>query len=305
MKFWVGVTDSGWYKFLADQQHGEANFWQPSSSPPFVRAPLGMPFLFKLKRPYSHIAGGGYFVNFSTFPLSMAWEIFGTENGAATLDDLREMLRPYARGVSLNHSIGCTTLSNVFYLPEDKWFVPRAWSGNIVRGKSYDTDQEDGAWIWEEVTRAAGWSFVQDDVTSSGMADKYGKPQMVKPRLGQSSFRVLVTDAYKRTCAITGEHTLVALEAAHIVPYSALNGTHEVRNGLLLRADFHKLYDAGLVGVTQDLKIKVSPRIREEYFNGKAYYRLDGSAVSHLPDRAELRPDPDRLAWHHAQYFQA
>jgi HNH endonuclease len=65
----------------------------------------------------------------------------------------------------------------------------------------------------------------------------------VKPRLGQSSFRVLVTDAYKRRCAITGENTLVALEAAHIVPYSK-DGSHEIRNGLLLRADFHRLFRA-------------------------------------------------------------
>ena len=126
---------------------------------------------------------------------------------------------------------------------------------------------------------------------------------MMRPRLGQSSFRVMVTDAYKRKCAITGENTLAALEAAHIVPYGA-EGTHDVRNGLLLRADFHRLFDAGLVGVTPDLRIKISPRIRETYFNGKAYYRLNDQQLSVVPEQASQKPDPDRLNWHMQNTFQ-
>ena len=77
-------------------------------------------------------------------------------------------------------------------------------------------------------------------------AARYGEPILMRPRLGQGSFRVVVTEAYNRKCAMTGESTLLALEAAHIVPY-AEEGAHDVRNGLLLRADFHRLFDAGLV----------------------------------------------------------
>ena len=91
---------------------------------------------------------------------------------------------------------------------------------------------------------------------------RYGEPILMRPRLGQGSFRVVVTEAYRRKCAITGESTLLALEAAHIVPY-AEEGAHDVRNGLLLRADFHRLFDAGLVSVTPDMTIRVSPRIRD------------------------------------------
>jgi putative restriction endonuclease len=68
------------------------NFWQPSATPPFKDAPTGMPFLFKLKRPNNHIAGGGFFVTYSQLPVSIAWEVFGEKNGAASFDDLREML---------------------------------------------------------------------------------------------------------------------------------------------------------------------------------------------------------------------
>lgn len=72
MKFWTGVTDNHWYQFLARKQLDEANFWQPSAKKPFANAPAGMPFLFKLKRPYNHIAGGGFFVTYSTLPVSIA-----------------------------------------------------------------------------------------------------------------------------------------------------------------------------------------------------------------------------------------
>lgn len=67
---------------------------------------------------------------------------------------------------------------------------------------------------------------------------------------------------------------LEVLEAAHIIPY-ADERIHELNNGLLLRANFHKLFDKGLISVKPDYEIKVSPRIRETYFNGKAYYRRE------------------------------
>ena len=46
-------------------------------------------------------------------------------------------------------------------------------------------------------------------------------------------------------CAVTGEKTLPVLDAAHILPYSK-GGSHDVRNGLLLRRDIHSLFDRRL-----------------------------------------------------------
>ncbi|MDO8788087.1 MAG: HNH endonuclease [Sulfuritalea sp.] len=312
MKFWVGVTDNSWFGFLASRGLDEANFWQPSALPPFVNAPVGMPFLFKLKRPRNHIAGGGFFVAYSTLPVDLAWEIFGEKNGAASIDDLRSMLEPLSSTRSRQDEIGCTVLANPVFLNEGDWIAnPHGWSGNIVRGKMYESSALDGAAIWDRIRdRLWGSELATDlsDIASQPSVEeprnKYGEPILVRPRLGQASFRVLVTNAYKRRCAITGETTLIALEAAHIVPYSK-DGSHDVRNGLLLRADFHRLFDVGLVSVTPDLKIRVSPRIRETWFNGKIYYRLDNQPLSVLPDRTDLQPDRDRLGWHFANRFQA
>src|SRR5271167_1536981 len=100
---------------------------------------------------------------------------------------------------------------------------------------------------------------------------RFGEEYLARSRLGQGAFRVLVTDAYERRCAVTGEKTLPVLEAAHIKPY-ALEGPHQVRNGLLLRSDLHKLFDLGYVTVTPALRLEVSSRLREEWHNGKEYY---------------------------------
>jgi putative restriction endonuclease len=133
--------------------------------------------------------------------------------------------------------------------------------------------------------------------------NRYGKAVLVRPRLGQSSFQVIVTDAYQRRCAITGERTLPVLEAAHILPYSE-QGPHDLRNGLLLRSDFHKLFDKGLVTITPKLDIEVSPKIHEEWFNGKVYYRLHGQRLVNLPVDPANHPSPAFLQWHNENRFQ-
>lgn len=313
MRFWVGVTNNDWYRFIAQSGSDEVNFWQPSAKPLFTRAPVGMPFLFKLKRPFNHIAGGGLFVANSTLPLSLAWEIFGEKNGADSLQSLRSLLAPHFENNKKEPLIGCTVLSNVFCMDQVSWIEnPPDWSSNIVRGKGYETTSEAGAYIWNRVSAYLAvrpiWTGVQD----SGIAhlppvehEKFGSTVMVKQRLGQSSFRLLVIDAYKRRCAITGESTLEVLEAAHIVPYANDGGDHEITNGMLLRSDFHRLFDRGLVSVKPDYTIKISPRIRESYFNGKAYYRLDNQRLQVLPDEPSLRPDRDRLDWHFKNCFQS
>ena len=53
-----------------------------------------------------------------------------------------------------------------------------------------------------------------------------------------------MTAAYSSACAVTREHSLPALEAAHIRPF-AEEGTHEVSKGLLLRSEIHRQFDKG------------------------------------------------------------
>ena len=130
---------------------------------------------------------------------------------------------------------------------------------------------------------------------------RYGSPVLVRPRLGQGAFRVSVTEAYDRACAITREHSLPALEAVHIRPF-AKEGPHEVRNGLLLRADLHRLFEQGYMTVTPDYVLNVSDRLRDDYHNGKSYYPLRGTRIS-VPDSEVEQPTRDLLEWHNQNVF--
>lgn len=304
MHFWVGVTDNGWYQFVSTRQFEEVNFWQPSTRPPFARLPEGTPFLFKLRRPHHHIAGGGYFVRYTRLPLMTAWEVFGEQNGASALHEFLALIGGNrVEGAKPSTEIGCTVLTDVFFLPRDRWIDANGlFAKNIMVGRTYDLAVEPAAQeIWSQVDAA------RDENRIGSVASdlpRYGREFLARARLGQGSFRTLVIDAYQRRCAITGESTLPTLEAAHIRAYAS-DGLHHVSNGLLLRSDFHKLFDAGLVTIDPGLRVHVSSRIRDQYFNGKAYYRLDRQELASLPESHHDRPNPEFLRWHNEHRFVA
>src|SRR5690606_6684166 len=130
---------------------------------------------------------------------------------------------------------------------------------------------------------------------------RYGTPRPVAPRLGPGTFRVSVTDACERACAVTNEHSLPALEAVHIRAYGD-NGPHEVRNGLLLRADLHRLFDKGYLTVTPELTLEVSARLRADYRNGRSYYPLHGQSLRR-PAVMRDHPAEEHLRWHNDHVF--
>jgi putative restriction endonuclease len=74
-----------------------------------------------------------------------------------------------------------------------------------------------------------------------------------------------------------------------------------VRNGLLLRADLHRLFDLGYVTVTPDHRVEVSQRLRLDYQNGRSYYPLHGHEIR-LPSPTET-PSQDWLRWHNDHVF--
>jgi putative restriction endonuclease len=103
---------------------------------------------------------------------------------------------------------------------------------------------------------------------------------------------------------VTTERTLPALEAAHIREIREYSDVpeHLIRNGILFRADIHKLFDRGYVTVTPGYHFEVSRRIKEEFENGRDYYRLHGSRIR-LPQNPAEHPAADALIWHNEERF--
>jgi putative restriction endonuclease len=304
----VAITDEGWYRYLAAHSEvTELNFWTPSARRTF-QAPPFSPFFFKLRAPHNAICGFGYFAQFSRLPDWFAWESFTLGNGCASFDEMHariSRIRTRIRYDELKGSdeIGCIQLVAPTFFPPDDWIPqPADWHPRVQTPMKYDLSTGEGRRIWEQCiarTRPA-LPFVTGPAAAT--RERYGDPRLVQPRLGQGTFRVAVLDAYGRACAVTGEHSLPALEAAHIRSY-ADDGPHEVRNGLLLRADLHRLFDTGYVTVTPALKLEVSAKLREDYQNGRSYYPLHGHDLQ-LPGLATHRPDPEFLRWHNGHKFR-
>jgi putative restriction endonuclease len=307
LKYYVGITDYDWYRLLSAQKPDEVNFWRPGSQTSFKAIEVGAPFLFKLHSPRNYIVGGGFFVRYSVLPVSLAWQAFGAKNGATSHEELKERLYKYRDTNETNPSIGCVILTEPFFFDEPDWIpIPDDWKQNIVSGKTYDTETPVGMRLWTEVEARVGVGGAPT-VVGEGEAfrekELYGTAYLTRARLGQGTFRVLVTDAYQRRCAITGEKTLVVLEAAHIKPVSR-SGPNRIDNGLLLRSDLHTLFDSGYVTVSNDYRVEVSRRIKEEFENGKYYYSLNGNSLSVLPKGDFERPAREFIDWHNQNVYK-
>jgi putative restriction endonuclease len=309
VKAFVGVTDFEWYELLASRPDlEEVSFWQPGGRTVFRALQPGELFLFKLHSPHNAIVGGGFFAHATLLPVSLAWDSFGSANGVASLSQMRARIERYRKARANpqeDYTIGCILLEQPFFLPRARWLAaPTDWHPNIVQGKGYDLSGDVGRVLWQQVVTAArmdaSWKGWPAHI-GSGDAPRYGEPVLVAPRLGQGSFRVLVTDAYERRCAVTAERVLPVLEAAHIRPY-AQGGAHRVDNGLLLRSDLHTLFDRGFLTVTPALQLEVSHRIREDFANGREYYAMHGRTLR-APAHAALRPAAEFLSWHNEQKY--
>jgi putative restriction endonuclease len=310
MKIYLGVTDNNWYNYLTKIQPEDINFWQPGGNANFKVLEPGAPFLFKLKSPINKIGGVGFFSSQTFLPINIAWDVFEERNGCESFDRLRQMILQYRTDKeNLNPTIGCIVLTNPVFFKQEDWLdVPGNWSGSIVQGKSYDTNEDIGAELWNRVELLLN-KYLSDTLEgekSQLMLEdtempRYGNSYLRKVRLGQGAFRVLVTDAYSRRCSITGEKTLPVLEAAHIKPYSK-SGPHFISNGLLLRSDLHKLFDTGYITITKNYKIEISKKIKEEFENGKEYYQFHGRELIYLPQNNRDKPNEAYIEWHNNQF---
>lgn len=152
------------------------------------------------------------------------------------------------------------------------------WEGHI-RGSSaiFDSDVDR-----EEI----------DDLADiqSGLDAREFIVRAIARRRGQPQFRQELLRAYGTRCAITGTEEPSCLEAAHIWPYKGEH-TNTVRNGLLLRADIHTLFDLNLIAINPEThKVAVSNRIQDP-----DYRKLEGKGIR-LPGTEGDTPFREALA---------
>lgn len=315
MRAYVFPTDREWATFLrARPEIREVNFWVPSATT-FKALTPGQPFLFKSKAADGNrLIGGGLFSGFTTLSVSEAWATYAEGNGSPTQSQLLGRINAYRYRTGAqpdaDPQIGCILLREVFWAPRNGEIdTPLSLQvSGMVRGRSFDPSHQDYRYIEQAAvdliwrSTAMAWE-PEGELAQFVAGPTRGASRTVIPRVGQQAFKGLLLTAYKRTCAITGSHITPTLDAAHIRPVEH-DGEHRLDNGLLLRTDVHRLFDAGLLGVDGHHRLQVSPHIRKLWGNGKEFYERQGEVIG-LPDRRVDRPHKDFLDWHMSEVFKS
>lgn len=118
-------------------------------------------------------------------------------------------------------------------------------------------------------------------------------------------FRKVVLLAYDQRCAVTGLKLIngggrAEVAAAHVRPVEH-NGPDIVNNGVALSGTAHWMFDRGLIGIEDDLRITISRQINDR--DGvMAMINRSGRLIGPLVGRD--RPHPTFLAWHRANVFK-
>ncbi|MBN3761036.1 hypothetical protein G3O01_09430 [Burkholderia sp. Ac-20365] len=173
------------------------------------------------------------------------------------------------------------------FLDPEPWYVHRydkdTGASRIVRGKKPEIGGDDA-----------------DEPGTGDETDLDDRQQRaIKTRRGQRDFRERLLAAYRRRCAVTGSFTVDLLEAAHIVPHS-VNTDYDTRNGILLRADIHTLFDLHLLTIDARLRVKLSKALRTS-----EYKDYDGKELKVTPERLEDCPSVGALEKRLAAFAEA
>lgn len=125
------------------------------------------------------------------------------------------------------------------------------------------------------------------------------RERIVRVRVNQYFFRATVLAAYGHRCCITGLSVPALLNASHILPWAKSAAERlDPRNGLCLNALHDRAFDRGLLTITPEFRVKLSPVIHE-YLDDpavEALFKTYDNVSIHLPQR--FSPKAGYLAEH-------
>lgn len=100
--------------------------------------------------------------------------------------------------------------------------------------------------------------------------------------------------------AAVHERSIVAVDAAHILPVGAPESTDDVRNGIALSPTYHRAYDGGLIYLDDSFVMRInSAKVTE-----LAGLRLDGGLEAFQAHLGRVHLPPDRRQWPNAQHIR-
>lgn len=90
------------------------------------------------------------------------------------------------------------------------------------------------------------------------------KVREVKTRVNQNVFRQMILSSYNNSCIISGIDLPELLVASHIIPWSQNEKERlNPENGVCLSSLYDRAYDRGLIGITIEHKVILSPKLKD------------------------------------------
>jgi len=129
------------------------------------------------------------------------------------------------------------------------------------------------------------------------------KQRLVSVRVNQLLFRKIVLSNFNDQCCITGIRQKELIVASHILPWSKDKGNRlNPKNGLALNTLHDKAFDCGLLTVTEDLKIKISPVFHKEAHILSIQQNFVAFEGETLIEPKKFYPDPAFLKVHNDSF---
>ncbi|MCC4241748.1 HNH endonuclease [Thalassospira povalilytica] len=289
--FAIAPTDLSWFAHMQNEVSGRVvNFWTPT--PWRIKGlQTNDRLYFMLKAPIRRIGGYATFVRYVEMTATEAWSNYGLGNGVSSQHELIGRIKAFAnkRSKSFTASddplIGCIELADIVTLDEERFIDPtecgHLFPKEVVKLKYFHEEDRISASL------GTGKATTPFTIVSATASHKHMRR---KDRKGLATFRQQILRNYGYRCCILGESIVELLEAAHIQTYVDERSNHP-QNGICLRVDLHRLFDEGLISITNEYTVQVSPKLADT-----SYATLDGKAIS-LPSEPSAYPSVEALTY--------
>lgn len=134
------------------------------------------------------------------------------------------------------------------------------------------------SWVGSHIDK---WNGVAEvTVIRAGLTQEKKRVAVSKLERRQQRLRNALLALDKR-CAITGESTPEVLDAAHVIAASK-GGREVIENALLLRADLHRLLDAGMIEIDSSGQVVQKVKLPRRYADLLSEKRLPADVISRV-----------------------
>jgi len=197
-------------------------------------------------------------------PLSNSWIEVGAS--IATVEywpDSQEIIM-YIVGCTSYRREGPELTMNLGYLSSRNPMLREingSWGGNKI---IVNFETKIASAQWTDIRGAKHSGFGKSTLLDENVLDEFSYATLSEaPAPSQSALRAKLLREYK-SCVLSGEVTHSALDVAHLIE-AGTHGDYSIGNSILLRTDYRRLMDRGLLGFSRDGRVILSDAVRGEY----------------------------------------